>query len=86
MTRRQLRALRVVSLKQVAHAIKKLDVALLGVLLERRYKGPRHGARGLRVDVGVGAIPRSVQPKPQKNAEPQWKTPPEGWLGRTHEV
>jgi hypothetical protein len=56
MATRQLRPLGVARGQLVADAVEQLDVALLRVLLERRDKGPRHGARGLGCDGGVGSI------------------------------
>lgn len=53
-TARQLRLLRIASGKFVANAIEKLYVALLGILLERCDKGPRHGASGLSSNRCIG--------------------------------
>lgn len=54
MTTAELWLLRILCREHVADAVEQLDVALLGVLLEGRDKGPAHGARGLLGDHGVG--------------------------------
>lgn len=44
----------------VADAVEELDVALLGVLLERVDKCPGHGTRSLRGNSGVGTAIEDV--------------------------
>jgi len=43
MAARELRTLRITRGELVADAVEQLDVALLGILLEGRHKGPGHG-------------------------------------------
>lgn len=54
MTARQLRLLAVPRLQLVADAVEQLDVALLGILLERRDERPGHGAGRLGRNSCVG--------------------------------
>lgn len=53
MTARQLRLLGVLGLENVADTVEKFNVALLGVGLERRNEGPRHGTSSLSIDGGI---------------------------------
>lgn len=56
MAARQLRLLGILGLEDVADAVEELDVALLGVRLDRRDEGPRHGAGGLGVDGSISPV------------------------------
>ena len=57
MTTAQLRLLRIFTLQLIPYTIQQLHIALLGILLQRRDKRPRHGprrlARNLRVLAGL---------------------------------
>lgn len=48
MTAAKLRLLRILALQHIANAIQELQIRLVGVLLDRRDEGPRHGTRSLR--------------------------------------
>lgn len=57
----ELRSLGVLARELVADVVEQLDVALLGVLLQGCYEGPRHGTRRLSSNRRVGPVVRGVE-------------------------
>jgi hypothetical protein len=65
----QLRLLLVLALELVTNAVEQLDVALVGVLAERRDEGPRHGARSFATNRCVGPAYCQQQPTRSQREE-----------------
>jgi len=66
MTAAQLRLLAVLCRELVAYTIEQLDVALVGILLQRSDKSPRHGARGLAANGCISPVRKKEKPRQQK--------------------